>query len=354
MAVAVATLISASTAQVEIYSQGGWDSGTTPSPWRNFNVDDQGNRYFTAFSDLGTYKLSAGVITRLDFSVTGVSSDGTVFGGKRVSVGYYDAGTLGPSGEQNMLGWNNVGTLPMLWEGDYKIIDNKLFNGSTEIANAKGRTKLNNSGYSINNTSHFDSVGNETVITGSTAAIFNLPRTQTLDLTNSGKVLVGASSQPIGNPVGYSDPYSYSFAFLDIAKQDIVDIPVLPATYTSFMPSSGYSGWMSTSMQASANDQGDIVAAISKNQRQISNAEVWVFQSAIGWLNVTELTGLAPHFLETIDITNGGLIYGTYRNPNVGYSTGFAVQAPVPEPGTMLLLAAGVGALISSRRKKSV
>jgi hypothetical protein len=319
----------------------------------NFNVDDNGNRYFTAFSNIGTYKLSSGVITKIDFSVTGVSSDGTAFGGKYTSPGNYDPGYLGADGSVNLLGWSNIGRLPQLWEGEYEIIDETLYNGSTSLGAAAGRTKLNSSGYSINATSLFDALGNEIELTGSSSAIFTQPRTTTLDLTNTGKVLVGRSSLPLVNDPGNSDPYSYSFSLMDIATQDIVDLPTLPASYVDYNPFPSSLDWRTTSMLASTNDRGDVVAAISRNARRSSIAEIWVFQDATGWLNVTEITGLAPQFLESIEITNGGLISGTYRNPNVMYSTGFAVQAPVPEPGTMLLLAAGVGGLIAARKRKN-
>lgn len=109
------------------------------------------------------------------------------------------------------------------------------------------------------------------------------------------------------------------------------------------------------------NNRGDMLATKLARKDGLDNyLDVWFFENGNGWVNVSETTGLGSllsnkYSAFSLDMTNDGSIFGTLAAPypytNYDANTAFRTN-PVPEPGTMLLLAAGAGGLMAASRKK--
>jgi hypothetical protein len=170
---------------------------------------------------------------------------------------------------------------------------------------------------------------------------------QAWDLTSTGKVLLSTLVDSGINP--YNISRQFTFSAYDSASGDLLALPSLPQSF-------GVSQSASRSLLAATNDSGDIVAAILTGSHQSSQAEIWHYNSYKGWSNLTQDYGVPSiSFLDKIEITNEGIIYGVYQG---GFSQtglpwkGFTMQAPVPEPSSMILLAIGAGGFIAARRRK--
>lgn len=114
------------------------------------------------------------------------------------------------------------------------------------------------------------------------------------------------------------------------------------------------------------NNNGDMLGITSQPVRLIGFGggtvqayEFWYFKNGEGWFNSSEINGIAPvlsPYLLSVSLSEGGEIYGLLDQSirvNANVSQAFKM-APVPEPGAMLLLAAGASGWIAARRKKKL
>lgn len=113
------------------------------------------------------------------------------------------------------------------------------------------------------------------------------------------------------------------------------------------------------------NTNGDMLGIVSKPVKlegfgggTVESREFWFYKNGEGWFNASEINGMDPvlaPYLLNVNLSEGGVIYGLLDNSirvDAQASQAFRM-APVPEPGTMLLLAAGAGGFIAARRRKN-
>jgi len=112
------------------------------------------------------------------------------------------------------------------------------------------------------------------------------------------------------------------------------------------------------------NSNGDMLGTTSRSVNLtgyggavVPALEFWFFKNGEGWVNASEINGMAPllgPYLSDINLSEGGVIYGTLDDSIrvSGPITQAFRMAPVPEPTSMILLALGAGGLIASRRRK--
>ena len=135
-------------------------------------------------------------------------------------------------------------------------------------------------------------------------------------------------------------------------------LPALPGEFTD---KAGGIDFNTYGADAAFNDRGDVVAAITRSGHGENDSKLWYHSTNTGWVNLSKLYGLFDANgqsrianLSNLEITNSGLIYGMYRgyysDPR-SYS-GFTIQAPVPEPSSLVLLALGAGGFIASRKRR--
>lgn len=351
-ALSACLLLGAASAQVTYYS----NTGSTPYH-TNFNLGPDGTVYFGSSNRTSVY--TPGGQTLLDFGVFGVSSGGSVLGGYRTSEGLYQSGFLGPDGSLTPLSFGPSGVALKAKEGEYSLFGSvgssgTLYQGTTEIGSFSSIRGLNAQGQLL--------YGNKLRMGDGSVKDLTIPSSEqslgggAQKLNNLGKVLLTSTDRaPGGVGYPYAENFTFSFQTYDAATGDLFSLPAMPYVYSDSL----VYGSLSKSVLASMNDSGDVVAAVRTNDTgEVDSSVIWHYSQNTGWTNLSDLYSAdAFDYLTSINISNEGTIYGTYNGPyrpNVytTFATGFTMTAPVPEPGTMLLLAAGAGGLMAARRRK--
>lgn len=342
----------AATAQVTFY-----DNNSASPYYRNFSAGPDGSIYFGDFNQTKVY--SGGGTSLLDFGVWSVSRDGSRVGGYRKTDGSYGAGFLDALGNLNPVDFGPSSSALKAKEGDFSIFgttgdSGRLYNGTTDLGSFSDIKGLNSSGQLLygNSLRMGDGSVRDLTIASSSSTLGGGAQ----DLNNLGKVLLTSTDRaPGGGSFPFAENFTFNFQTFDAATGDLLSLPAMPFVYSDSLVFDS----MRKSVLASMNDAGDVVAAVRTNDvGEVDSSVIWHYSQNTGWNNLTSLYA-APTFdyLTGIDITNEGLIYGTYTGPynptNFNLVTkGFTMSAPVPEPGTMLLLAAGAGGLIAARRRR--
>lgn len=346
-------------------NSGGWLNG--------FWVDDYGRHVVLAGKGIGpqfTSIYSQGTRTDYSFDTRGVSSDGRVFGSAIGSNGKSAAAYLDFSGQLNLFSlpassWGAGGSSYIdRMNGNYTSVRSEGGPASPGIPEQYRYETYENGTYlhgwegeysdSRMFATHLDSNGilhinefqlsNEVLIkpSGERIVLLNYDGTGILqDWQGNGDFTVISDISDNGLmllTLGNVDSSQYSQKIYDPSTEVYTDI-------------------VSDKFVARINNSGDYLSIDGDSNNR---AQFWYRKNGEEWVNATELSGLGSVQLSSLsdrvffnfDMTNSGYIYGmTGRNGTNAFNEAF-VMAPVPEPGTMLLLAAGAGGLIAARRMK--
>lgn len=359
IALRASALLLGTSAALSASAQVTYYNNNASSPYyRNFSAGPDGSIYFGDFNQ--TKVFTGGGTSLIDFGVWSISSDGTRVGGYRKSDGTYAAGFLDAFGSLNSVDFGPNSAALLSKEGDYSIFgttnsSGRLYSGTTDLGSFSDIKGLNASGQLVygNNLRLGDGSVRDLSIASSSSTLGGGAQ----DLNNLGKVLLTTTDRaPGGIGYPYAENFTFNFQTFDAATGDLLNLPAMPFVYSDSLVFDS----MRKSVVASINDAGDVVAAIRTNDTgEVDSSVIWHYSQNTGWSNLTSLYAIPTFdYLTGIDITNEGLIYGTYTGPYNPWNfttvtKGFTMNAPVPEPGTMLLLAAGAGGLIAARKRKN-
>lgn len=351
-ALCATAIASSALGQVTLYS-----NNPSAPYYTNFNVGQDGTVYF-GNQDQTTVNTPIGP-SQIDFGVFGISSDGSLLGGYRTAEGLYQSGFIGSDGSLTPISFGPSDVALKAKEGDYSIFGSigtsgTLYQGTTEIGSFSSIRGLNAQGQLL--------YGNTLRMGDGSVRDLTIPSSEqslggrAQNLNNLGKVLLTSTDRaPGGFGYPYAENFTFSFQTYDAATGDLFSLPAMPYVYSDSLVFDS----MNKSVLASMNDAGDVVAAVrTTNVGEVDSSVIWHFSQNTGWTNLTDLYSAdAFDYLTSINISNGGIIYGTFNgpyDPNAfsTSSTGFTMTAPVPEPASMILLAAGAGGLMAARRRK--
>ncbi len=325
----------------------------------SFNVSQHGTVFFgdhnqtTIYTENGTSQLA--------FGVFGLSANGSLLGGYQDGNGTYKAGFLDAVGTMTPIIFGPEGVALKAQEGEYSLFGSvgssgTLYQGTTEIGSFSSIRGLNAQGQLL--------YGNMLRMSDGSLRDLTIPSSpdslggRAQNLNSLGQVLLTSTNRiPGDSGCLNAENLSFSFQTYDAATGDLFTLPALPYAFAESLEEGG----MNKSVLASINDAGDVAAAIrSRDANNVDSSVIWHYSSKTGWSNLTDLYSAdAFDYLTTINITNNGMIYGTFNGPYDPNSfstaaTGFTMTAPVPEPASMLLLGAGAGSLITARRRKAM
>ena len=346
----------------------------------SYQVDSLGRDVFDTISPNGAVVNANGTWSTSPLFLNGISSDGRIYGSTFDSqAGYLDfSGTL-----------QKFDLSPQSWGIGGSSVT-KLMAGRFSLIEARDGT---NAPVSPSTSSRLEIYDGQTIIgTYDTSSFYNFFRYG--NLTDQGTLIFGHYTE-VGefvSSVRKADGTNVLLTSQDgagIIQQslggshfyaDLVNANDLGVALTGWMNSQtgekGYTTYDSTSGAIShldssfgqydirsMNSRGEFLATkLVKTENQTNFYDVFFYGNSGEWTNVSETTGLGSLVRNategfTVGMTNDGTIYGTklvpYPNQNYGVYETFRTN-PVPEPGTMLLLAAGAGGLIAARRKRKV
>lgn len=348
-------------------NSGGWLSG--------FWVDDYGRHVVKASNGVApqfTSIYSQGTRTDYSFDTMGVSSDGRVFGSTIGSNGKSTAAYLDFSGQLNLFtlpssSWGSGGSSYIdRMSGNYTSVRGEGGPASPGIPEQYRYETYDNGTYLHGwegeysdvrmFAKHLDSSGNLHV---------NEPQlSNEILIKPTGERITLLNYEGTGSLQGWQGNGNYT------QITDISDNGLMLLTYGTIGSNlytqkiydpvnEVYKDVISDRGVSRINNNGDFLS-LSVDPTTY-RAQVWFQKNGEEWVNATELSGLgyvqlqrrSDQYFHDFDLTNSGYIYGlTGRTGTNAFHEGY-VMAPVPEPGTMLLLAAGAGGLIAARRRKN-
>ncbi len=310
-----------------------------------FFVGENDLSYHSSFRTIDTRSFDGTSIESFAIKSVGISSDGRLFGSIKANPldDFFLPAYLDLTGTLNVVS-DAVGSISRL-NGSYMAINNSIYaNGSLLHSIDGSLMDLNSTGsaLSLSTTGSylvtkadgtiFDAAGSASSYLGASAKVF--------DLEDSNKLLVGTISQSAAGISG--------LGFLDLATMDLTSLPPIPTPETAYPENNGLRRNYSASKIASTSS-GDVVASLFfTGGYQSYGIATWTYTPGGGWNKLSEAFGTYNVFT---DLTDSGVLYG-HGMTRTGINTGGYRMDAVPEPGTMLLLAAGAGAMIAARRRK--
>lgn len=349
-----------------------------------FRVDDYGRAIVSTFNTPAGARINTnGTWTSSPLLVDGLSSDGRVFGTIAESASSYKAASWDFSGEIKLFepasdswgfgGGNNIRQMT----GEYAVVDagggvnapERFGSLGTRLEFYKGSEIL----WSIDTTGGANTLYNGTLTENGT--LIYLHSNELGEFESTVRKVDGSTvslSNSLGNGIIQAQ-HGGTNIYAELI--DANDLGLALTSWRNFTTNeSGYSLYDSStgiikdldnsfpgfSIQK-VNNRGDMLATKLARKDGLDNyLDVWFFENGNGWVNVSETTGLGSllsnkYSAFSLDMTNDGSIFGTLAAPhpytNYDANTAFRTN-PVPEPGTMLLLAAGAGGLITARRRR--
>lgn len=347
-------------------NSGGWLNG--------FWVDDYGRHVVLAGNGMDpqfTSIYSQGIRTDYSFDTRGVSSDGRVFGSTIGSNGKPAAAYLDFSGQINLFSlpsssWGSGGSSFIdRMNGSYTSVISEGGPASPAVPEVYRHELYENANYLHGIESEYGvvNVASKKLASNGNLNLFKFDPDQHILKKPSGEETILINYEGTGSLQGWqgSDNYTYITDISDNGLMLLTYGTIGSNLYTQkiYDPANEvYTNVISDRGVNRINNNGDLLS-LSVDPTTY-RAQFWYKKNGEEWVNATELSGLSyvqlqewsDRYFHDFDLTNSGYIYGmTGRTGTNAFHEAY-VMSPVPEPGTMLLLAAGASGLIAARRRK--
>lgn len=368
IAMAVGLLSAGSASAQFLYFDRPISETSYPSPFLRFWYGDNGAYSFydeIGFPDYNNYTYVNGTRVDPNFVFYGGTQDGRLFGALRDDSYQQKAATVNSLGGIELIAGSTATSISGM-SGQYTLRSDGMYKNDTKVHNfggGFGTADVSGSGYMASMYEFGDFGGSLGGLRTPTGAYFTAESligdlgvdSFVHDLTNTDKLLYTQKFT-----TSFSAPFNELKTY-DLISGDIFKVPDVPISPYQVSIGGTTVTYHPQILKATMNSRGEI-AAIIKRRPDLERSEIWSYDPTDGWLNMSESNGLGDnYYLGSLGITEGGTIFASIvestPSGQFGFNTyrgGVAMNRydPVPEPGTMLLLAAGAGGLIAARRKR--